>query len=151
MNISAKDKSTGKANTITIKSSGGLTDSDIERMVNEAEAAREEDEKKKDLINIKNEADTMIYQTEKSISDNKDKVPQNVVDDVNAAISDLNEKITTDDTEAIKESLEELKTKSMEIGKAIYSQSQSEGGEAQEETEAQSETTEEEKKEEKKE
>jgi len=131
MNISAKDKSTGKASNVTIKSSGGLTDNDIERMVNEAEAAREEDAKKKEAIEVKNEADTMIYQTEKQLSEHKDKIPQNVYDQVQGDITALNEKMTTDDAEAIREALETLKTSSMEIGKAIYSQGQSEGGEAQ--------------------
>ena len=65
MHVSAKDKSTGKANSVTIKSSGGLTDADIEWMVQEAESQREADKKKKEAIEIKNEADTMIYQTEK--------------------------------------------------------------------------------------
>ena len=65
MNVSAKDKSTGKANTITIKSSGGLSDSDIDRMVKEAEAARETDQKRREAIDLKNEADTYIYNTEK--------------------------------------------------------------------------------------
>jgi molecular chaperone DnaK len=65
MHVSAKDKSTGKANSVTIKSSGGLTDADIDRMVQEAEAQKEQDQKKKERIEIKNEADSMIYQTEK--------------------------------------------------------------------------------------
>jgi molecular chaperone DnaK len=65
MNVSAKDKSTGKANTITIKSSGGLSDSDIDRMVKDAEAARETDKKRRETIDLKNEADTYIYNTEK--------------------------------------------------------------------------------------
>lgn len=154
MNISAKDKSTGKANTITIKSSGGLTDSDIERMVNEAEDAREEDQKKKESIEIKNEADTMIYQTEKQLQEHKDKIPQNIVDQIQGDITNLNEQMQTDDSESIRAALETLKTSSMEIGKSIYSQNQSDGGDAQQEQEqeAQSETTEEEeKKEEKKE
>ena len=67
MNVSAKDKSTGKANTITIKSSGGLSDSDIDRMVQEAEAAKEGDQKRRELIDLKNEADTAVYNTEKQI------------------------------------------------------------------------------------
>ena len=67
MHVSAKDKSTGKANSVTIKSSGGLTDADIDWMVQEAEAQRENDNKKKDGIEIKNEADTVIYQTEKTL------------------------------------------------------------------------------------
>lgn len=65
MNVSAKDKSTGKANTITIKSSGGLSDNDIDRMVKEAEAARETDQKRREAIDLKNESDTYIYNTEK--------------------------------------------------------------------------------------
>ena len=65
MNVSAKDKSTGKSTSVTIRSSGGLSDSDIERMVKEAEAARETDKKRRELIDVKNEADSMIYNTEK--------------------------------------------------------------------------------------
>ena len=65
MNVSAKDKSTGKANTITIKSSGGLSENDIDRMVKAAEAAKEQDHKRREAIDLKNEADTYIYNTEK--------------------------------------------------------------------------------------
>ncbi len=67
MHVSAKDKSTNKQNSVTIKSSGGLTDSDIERMINEAEAQREADSKKKEKIELKNEADSIIYQTDKQL------------------------------------------------------------------------------------
>jgi len=65
MHVSAKDKSTGKQSSVTIKSSGGLSDADIEKMINEAEAQREADVKKKEWIELKNEADSLIYQTEK--------------------------------------------------------------------------------------
>lgn len=65
MNVSAKDKSTGKAQSITIRSSGGLSDSDIDRMVKEAEASKEQDQRRREAIDLKNEADTMIYNTEK--------------------------------------------------------------------------------------
>lgn len=67
MNVSAKDKSTGKANSVTIRSSGGLSDNDIDRMVKEAEAARETDKKKREVIDLKNESDTMIYNTDKQL------------------------------------------------------------------------------------
>jgi molecular chaperone DnaK len=67
MNVSAKDKASGKATSVTIKSSGGLSDNDIDRMVKEAEAARETDKKKRELIDIKNEADSMVYNTEKQL------------------------------------------------------------------------------------
>jgi len=65
MNVSAKDKSTGKAQSITIRSSGGLSDADIDKMVKEAESLRESDKKKRELIDLKNESDTMVYNTDK--------------------------------------------------------------------------------------
>lgn len=65
LNVNAKDKSTGKAQTITIKSSGGLSDSDIDRMVQEAEASKEQDARRREAIDLKNEADQAIYNTEK--------------------------------------------------------------------------------------
>jgi molecular chaperone DnaK len=145
LNVSAKDKSTGKANSITIKSSGGLSDSDIERMVNEAEAAREEDQKKKDAIEVKNEADSMIYNTEKQLTEHGDKIPDNVKDQVRGDITSLRETMEGDDPETIRNALETLKNSSMEIGKAIYSQANSEQSEEPQAEEAQ---PEEEKKEE---
>lgn len=75
MNVVAKDKSTGKAQNITIKSSGGLSDSDIDRMVQEAEAAREADEAAKKVIDMKNEADQFVYNTEKQLSEHGAKIP----------------------------------------------------------------------------
>ena len=65
MNVSAKDKASGKVNTITIRSSGGLSDADIDKMVKDAEAARETDKKRRELIDMKNESDSMAYNTEK--------------------------------------------------------------------------------------
>lgn len=67
MNISAKDKSTGKSQSITIRSSGGLSETDIDRMVKEAEASKENDKKRREIIDLKNEADTMSYNTEKQL------------------------------------------------------------------------------------
>ena len=121
MNVSAKDKSTGKANTITIKSSGGLSDSDIDRMVQEAEAARETDQKRREVIDLKNEADTYTYNTEKQLQEHGAKVPDSIKDQIRGDITSLNEAITTDDPDKIREALERLKNSSMEIGKTIYS------------------------------
>ena len=121
MNVSAKDKSTGKANTITIKSSGGLSDTDIDRMVQEAEAARETDQKRREVIDLKNEADTYTYNTEKQLQEHGAKVPDSIKDQIRGDITSLNEAITTDDPDKIREALERLKNSSMEIGKAIYS------------------------------
>lgn len=147
LNVSAKDKSTGKAQTITIRSSGGLSDSDIERMVNEAEASKEADQKRREMIDLKNEADQAIYNTEKQLQEHSAKIPQNVKDQINGDITSLNEAITSEDTDKIRESLERLKNSSMEIGKAIYSQ-QNESSEGQQEEPAQEQTTEEPKQEE---
>lgn len=133
VNVSAKDKSTGKATSITIRSSGGLSETDIDRMVKEAEAAREKDSLKKETIELKNEADSMIYQTEKQLTEHAAKIPANVKEQVQAAVTALNEAITTDNKDTIKEALERLKNTSMEIGKAIYSQQSTDGASGEQE------------------
>ena len=127
MNVSAKDKSTGKSQQITIRSSGGLSDSDIDRMVQEAEAAKEQDEAAKKIIDLKNEADQYIYNTEKQLQEHSAKIPQNIKDQIQGDISSLNEAIVSEDSDRIGEALERLKNSSLEIGKAIYSQQSDEG------------------------
>merc|ERR1719440_525195 len=153
LNVSAKDKSTGKANTITIRSSGGLSDADIERMVNEAEASKEDDQKRREMIDLKNESDQAIYNVEKQLQEHSAKIPQNVKDQINGDITKVNEALTSEDNDAIREALERLKNSSMEIGKAIYSQGGSDEGaseQAPEGEQAQEENKEEEKKDEEK-
>merc|ERR1711990_1068154 len=135
MNVVAKDKSTGKVQNITIKSSGGLSDSDIDRMVKEAEAAKESDEEAKKIINLKNEADQFVYNTEKQLTEHGAKIPQNVKDQVRNDISAVNEAIVAENADKITEALDRLKNTSMEIGKAIYSQSSDDSGEQQEQQE----------------
>ena len=133
LNVSAKDKSTGKAQSITIRSSGGLSDSDIDRMVKEAEAARETDKKKREVIDIKNEADTMAYNTEKQLQEHASRIPDSVKDQVRGDLSSLQDSLTTENPDKIREALERLKNSSMEIGKAIYSQ-QNASGDSQQQT-----------------
>lgn len=158
LNVSAKDKSTGKAQSVTIRSSGGLSDADIDRMVNEAEAAADADKERKEVIELKNEADQYIYNTEKQLQEHGAKIPESVKDQVRGDISSLNEAIVAENSEQIKEALERLKNSSMEIGKAIYAQgsdesastddqSQQDQQDSQEQTQ---ETTSEEKKDEEK-
>lgn len=96
MNVTAKDKSTGKQTNITIKSSGGISDADIERMMNEAEAAKEDDERKKEVINAKNEADNLVYNTEKQLQEHSARIPDSVKDQVRNDISALNEAIVSE-------------------------------------------------------
>jgi len=137
LNVSAKDKSTGKTQTVTVRSSGGLSDSDIEQMVQDAEANREKDQERREMIDLKNDSDQAIYNTEKQLQEHKDKIPQNIHDQINGDITSLNEAITTEDVEKIREALERLKNSSMEIGKAIYSQTSSDQGEQQQEEQPQ--------------
>lgn len=153
VNVSAKDKASGKATSITIRSSGGLSDADIDKMVQDAEAAREKDSERRETIELKNEADSMIYQTEKQLQEHAAKIPDNVKEQVQNDITALNEAITTENRDSIKESLERLKNSSMEIGKAIYSQQSSDAGQTEEQPqeEQQQQTQDEQKKEEKKE
>lgn len=139
LNVSARDKSTGKQQSVVIRSSGGLSDADVERMVQEAEAAKEADEAAKKVIDLKNEADQFIYNTEKQLQEHAAKIPQNVKDQVTGDISSLNEAIVAEDADKISEALERLKESSMEIGKAIYATSDDSGsgdGEQQEDGDA---------------
>ena len=151
MNVTAKDKSTGKVQNITIRSSGGLNDADIDRMVKEAEAAKESDQAAKRIIDLKNEADQFIYNTEKQLTEHSARIPQNVKDQVRADISAVNEAIVAENADKINESLERLKNSSMEIGKAMYSQSNSEGSTAEQTQEQPKEEGEKKEEEEKKE
>jgi molecular chaperone DnaK len=129
LNVSAKDKASGKAQSVTVRSSGGLSDADIEKMVQDAEANKEADAKRRETIDLKNEADQAVFNTEKQLQEHADKIPQNVKDQITGDITSLNEAMTTEDGEQIREALERLKNSSMEIGKAIYSNTSSESNE----------------------
>jgi len=120
MHVSAKDKQTGKAQQITIRSSSGLSESEIQRMVKEADDSKEKDKKKKEFIDTKNEADSMVYNTEKQLTEHKAKIPSNVTEQVKEAIKKVNEAMGSEDAEKLKTEVENLKTAAMEIGKAVY-------------------------------
>ena len=122
MNVSAKDKASGKATSITIRSSGGLSDADIDKMVKDAEASRESDKKRREYIDLKNEADSMVYNTEKQLQEHGARIPDSVKTQVRNDMTSVTEAMGTDDSEKVREALERLKNSSMEIGKAIYSQ-----------------------------
>jgi len=114
--VSAKDKSTGKEQDITIKSSGGLSDSDIDQMVREAELNSQLDQERKSLIDLKNSADTTIYSIEKSVSEYKDKVPAEVVTEIQSAVSDLRAALSGNDSDTIKQKLEAANKAVSKIG-----------------------------------
>ena len=120
--VSAKDKGTGKEQQIRIESSSGLSDSEIDRMVKEAEANAEADKKQREKIDAKNEADSMIYATEKSLKELGDKVDAAEKQKIDDAIAALKQVIDGDDVEAIKAKTKELQEASYKIAEEIYKQ-----------------------------
>ncbi len=121
--VSAKDMGTGREQAITISSSGGLSDKDIERMIREAEANAAADKAKRELVDLRNDADSRIHSAEKQVEEHKDKVDQKTVDDVNAAVKSLKEAIKGEDGAAIKTALDQVDACLMKIGQQIYDKS----------------------------
>jgi len=128
LNVSAKDKGTGKEQNIVIKSCGGLSDDDIERMVQDAEVNAEADAKKKQVIESKNEIDSLIYSTEKSLKDNADKVDEETKKEVEKALEEARLVKDSDDLDELKSKTEALSQASMKMGQAIYGQQQQQAG-----------------------
>jgi molecular chaperone DnaK len=126
VNVSAKDKGTGKEQQIRIQASGGLSDADIERMVKEAEANAEADKKQREAIEAKNQAESLIHSTEKSLKDYGDKVSAEDKTAIETAITDLRGVIEGEDAELIKEKTNVLAEASMKLGEAMYKASQAE-------------------------
>ncbi len=125
--VSAKDLGTGKEQKITIQSGSGMSKEDIDRMVKEAEAHAAEDKKQKDAIDAKNQADSLVYQAEKTIKDLGDKADQGQVEKVKAACEKVKEALKGTDTEAIKKATEELQKPLYEMSAAAYQQAQAAG------------------------
>jgi molecular chaperone DnaK len=126
VNVSAKDKATGKEQQIRIQASGGLADSDIDRMVKEAEEHAEEDKKRKENVESRNHADALVHETEKTLKEHGDKIPASDKDAIEQAISDLRGVMDGDDVDAIKAKTEALGQASMKLGEAMYKASQAE-------------------------
>jgi molecular chaperone DnaK len=122
LTVTAKDKATGKSQHITIKDSSRLNKDEIERMKKEAEAHSADDRKKKDLIDARNVADTLIYSTEKTLRDAKDKVKEENKKEVEEKIADLKKVKDGNDIEAIKKSSDELSQTIQKIGAELYQQ-----------------------------
>ena len=124
MNVSAKDLGTGKEQSIQITASSGLSDADIEKLVKEAEAHAADDKKKQDLISARNQADGLIYGTEKSIKDLGDKLDAALKSDIEGKIASLKTLMEGEDVEAIKKATEELAQASHKLAEQLYSQAQ---------------------------
>ena len=120
VNVKAKDLGTGKEQAITITASTNLTDEEIDKMMKEAEANKEADEKKKALAEAKNEAEQMIFTTEKAIKDLGDKVDKKEKEEAEKLVKELKEKVEKDDVDEIKKATEKLSEKAMQLGAKVY-------------------------------
>ncbi len=132
VNVSAKDKGTGKDQKITIQASGGLSEDEIETMVKDAEEHAEADKKRKELVETKNQAESLIDSTEKSLEEHSDKVDPSTVEAIELAISALKDELEGDDVDKIKAGIQNVTDSAMKLGEAIYKASQEEGAEAPE-------------------
>ncbi|MBQ0818564.1 MAG: molecular chaperone DnaK [Methyloceanibacter sp.] len=136
VNVSAADKATGKEQSIRIQASGGLTDADIDRMVKEAESHAEEDKQRRDLVEVRNQAEALVHSTDKMFTDFGDKVSDDDKAAVEAAIAELKTAAEGEDVEAIKQKVDEVAQASMKLGEAMYQSSQAAGGEGDPSAEA---------------
>jgi len=130
VHVSAKDKGTGKEQKVTIQASGGLTDDEIEKMVKDAEANAEADKGRRELVEAKNQAESLIHATKKSLEDHGDKVDPTTVEAIELAIGALEEAVAGDDAGKIKSGIQNVTEASMKLGEAIYKAQQEEAGEA---------------------
>jgi molecular chaperone DnaK len=120
VNVSARDKGTGREQKITIQSSSGLTKEEIEKMQREAELFAEEDRKKREAIELKNTADSLAYQAEKTLRDNADKIPADLKEEVEAKIKDVRSAIEAEDTARMRSTADALSASLQKIGEAVY-------------------------------
>ncbi len=132
VSVSAKDKGTGKEQKITIQASGGLSDEEIEQMVKDAEAHAEEDKNRKELVEARNQAESLIHSTEKSLEEHGDKVDPTTVEAIELALSALKETVEGDDAGKIKSGIQNVTEAAMKLGEAIYKAQQAESGEGDE-------------------
>lgn len=127
LNVSAKDMGTGKEQSIRITASSGLSDEEIEKMVKDAEMHESEDKKRRELIEARNQADSLVYTTEKSLKDNEDKIDAETKSNIESALEDVKKAIEGDDVEAINKAVEALSQASHKLAEAMYAEAQQEG------------------------
>ena len=127
VNVSAKDKSTGKEQQIKIQASGGLSDDEIDKMVKDAEANAETDKKKREEVDVKNQADSLVFQVEKNLKEHGDKISSEDKSKIEADLNDLKEAVEKNDLDLIKTKTQELTQSSMKMGEAMYKDQQANG------------------------
>ncbi|MDF0595772.1 molecular chaperone DnaK [Psychromarinibacter halotolerans] len=132
VHVGAKDKGTNKEQKITIQASGGLSDDEIENMVRDAEANAEADKGRRELVEAKNQAESLIHSTEKSMEEHSDKVDPTTIEAIELAIANLKEQLETEDAGKIKGGIQNVTEAAMKLGEAIYKaeQAKAEGGDA---------------------
>lgn len=131
VSVTAKDKATNKEQQIKIQASGGLSDADIQKMVKDAEANASEDKKRREVVEAKNQGESLVHSTEKSLKDYGDKVSQADKSAIETAVEELKAALAGDDAEAIKTRTNEVMQSSMKLGEAMYAASQTEGAAAE--------------------
>jgi molecular chaperone DnaK len=134
LNVGAKDLGTGKEQSIRITASSGLSEDEIDKMVKDAEMHSSEDKKKRELIEARNQADSLVYTTEKAVKEHGDKLDEETKKGIDSALEDLKKAMEGDDLEAIKSKTEALATASQKLGEILYQQAQGEaaaGGEGE--------------------
>ena len=122
VHVSAKDMGTGKSQAMTITGGSALSKDEIDRMMREAEQHAEEDKKRREEAEVRNQAESLVYQTEKFVKENDDKLPADVKDGVNAALGEAQEALKGTNSDAIKAAMEKLATESQKMGSALYQQ-----------------------------
>ncbi|MGA9252739.1 MAG: molecular chaperone DnaK [Roseobacter sp.] len=127
VSVGAMDKGTGKEQKITIQASGGLSDDDIDKMVKDAEENAEADKARRELIEAKNQAESLIHSTEKSVEEHSDKVDPTTVEAIELAIAALKDELETDNADKIKSGIQNVTEAAMKLGEAIYKAAQEEG------------------------
>ena len=120
VHVSAKDHGTGKEQSMTITGGSALPKDDIDRMVSDAEAHAEEDKKRREEAEARNQAETLVYQTEKVLKENDEKLPEETKTKVQGAIDEVNEALKGEDVDAISGAVEKLATESQALGQALY-------------------------------
>ncbi|MDD5010608.1 MAG: molecular chaperone DnaK [Phycisphaerae bacterium] len=133
LNVSAKDLGTGKQQSIQIKSSSGLSDDEVKKMQQDAEAHAAEDKKRREVVDLKNQADQLVYATEKTLKEHGEKVSSDTRGKIESAVNNLKETAKGEDGDAIKKAMENLSTTAQELGKILYEEAakkqQAAGGE----------------------
>jgi molecular chaperone DnaK len=141
VHVNAKDLATGKEQRMTVTGGSALPKDDIDKMVRDAEQYAEEDRKRREAVENRNQAESLVYQTEKFLSENEDKIPDDVKTEVKDGVAELKKALEGDDADAIKAASEKLAQSSQKMGAAMYANAQAAGGSSDESTSSDSSST----------